>query len=334
MKMITIFSMLFGAGLVLMTERAEMRQARLAGAYYRRCLWLMVFGLLHGYGLWMGDILFMYGVCGLLLYPLRRRSPRTLLILGLILVLVGLPLWAGLSRSFGSLFQSPPLSFAEQIELYRGGYWGAFLHRARAFSAIQLLMLPLFGLWRGVGVMLVGMALMRWRVFTADLSWRFYIVLALAGYALGFPIVGWGAAELVGHDFQFADGINYGSLANHLGSLPLTAGHVGVVMLVCKAGLIPRLRRALAAVGQMALTNYLLQTVLCTTFFYGWGLGWFGYLQPYQLMYVVVVVGALQLLASPLWLRCFRYGPMEWLWRSLTYRRLQPNWVARADGGR
>ena len=105
-------------------------------------------------------------------------------------------------------------------------------------------------------------------------------------------------------------------------------GHAAVVMMICKAGMLPWATRPLAAVGQMALTNYLLQSLICTTLFYGYGLGWFARLDRASLWAVVIGVWALQLMISPLWLARFRYGPAEWLWRSLTYWKLQPMRIA------
>ena len=95
-------------------------------------------------------------------------------------------------------------------------------------------------------------------------------------------------------------------------------------MLVCRSGWLPGLRRRLGAVGRMALTNYLTQTVLMVLFFYGVGLGRFAMLERLELYYVVAVVWSLQLALSSLWLERFRFGPAEWLWRSLTYWKIQP----------
>jgi uncharacterized protein len=101
-------------------------------------------------------------------------------------------------------------------------------------------------------------------------------------------------------------------------------GYIGLVMLVCRTRVLPRLRARLAAAGQMALSNYLMQTLICSTLFYGYGFGWFGYLERYQILLVAVAIWAFQLWVSPLWLRHFRFGPMEWVWRSLTYWKRQP----------
>jgi uncharacterized protein len=101
-------------------------------------------------------------------------------------------------------------------------------------------------------------------------------------------------------------------------------GHVGVVMMVCKAGVLPLITRPLADIGRMALTNYVLQTLICTTLFTGSGLGWFGQLARHQLYYIVLSVWAVEWIASTVWLRRFRFGPLEWIWRWLSYRQRPP----------
>ena len=111
---------------------------------------------------------------------------------------------------------------------------------------------------------------------------------------------------------------------NYWPSIAVSLGYVGLVMLACRTAALRPFTRPFAAVGQTALTNYLLQTVLCTTIFYGHGLGWFGSVDRVGQVGVVAAVWALQLVASPLWLRRFRFGPAEWAWRSLTYGERQP----------
>ncbi len=104
----------------------------------------------------------------------------------------------------------------------------------------------------------------------------------------------------------------------------MASGWVGIVMLVCKSGVTPTLTRALAATGQMAFTNYLLQTVICTTIFYGHGFGLFGKVERLEQILIVLTVWVVLLVLSPVWLRYFRFGPAEWLWRCLTYLKAQP----------
>ncbi|HEY7313222.1 MAG TPA: DUF418 domain-containing protein [Gemmataceae bacterium] len=344
-KMMSLFSMLFGAGLIVMMSRSDARGSSLTGIYYRRIFWLLVFGLLHAYLLWEGDILVSYALCGFVLFLFRRLRPRTQIALGVLVFLTQLPLIAGLGlleerlravtgpdakegpawaqelrRSLEeNLFSSDA---AEEIEKHREGYSSQFVWRAVNNVGTET---GDFLFWAGPragGLMLVGMGLMQLGVFAAARSYRFYARLAAAGYALGFPLVSYGIYDNTSHHFDAIHQFLVSGHFNYVGSLFVALGHVGVVMLICKAGLATWLTSRLAAVGRMALSNYLLQTVLCTTLFEGWGFSLYGRLERVQLLGVVLGVWLVQLIVSPLWLRWFRFGPMEWLWRSLTYGKI------------
>jgi uncharacterized protein len=126
------------------------------------------------------------------------------------------------------------------------------------------------------------------------------------------------------HGFDFIYRFKIGGHYNYLGSVLVALGHTGVVMLVCKSGILSWFTQRLSAVGRMALSNYLLHTLICTTIFYGYGLGLFGRVQRFGLFMIVIAIWILQLILSPLWLKRFRFGPAEWLWRTLTYWRRQP----------
>lgn len=345
-KMMSLFSMLFGAGLIVMVRRSDERGSSLLGIYYRRIAWLLVFGLLHAYLLWEGDILVSYALCGLVLYPFRRLRPRTQMILGLFVFLSQVAMTAGLgllllnlreatgpdndggSQQQRELRQSledelfPSRDIEKQIDEHREGYVPQFWRRASGNIRVET---GGFLFWAGPragGLMLVGMALMQWGVFAATRSNRFYVRLMLAGYGLGLPLVAYGIHDMMAHDFDFLRQELISGHFNYVGSLFVALGHTGLVMLICKAGLLTWLTSRLAAVGRMALSNYLTHTIICTTLFEGWGFGLFGRLNRVELLGVVVAIWLMQLIVSPLWLRRFRFGPMEWLWRSLTYARL------------
>ncbi len=115
-----------------------------------------------------------------------------------------------------------------------------------------------------------------------------------------------------------------GIFYNAFGSLVVALGHVGMLMLVVQSGLIAWLTTRLAAVGRMALSNYLTHSLVCTTLFYGYGFGLFGHINRTGLAGIVLFIWIFQLVVSPIWLKHFRFGPAEWLWRSLTYWRIQP----------
>jgi uncharacterized protein len=357
-KFMTIFSALFGAGLVVMFQRAEARQQPLAKIYYRRILWLLIFGLVHAYALWSGDILVTYAISGLLIFLFRRRSPKTLIIVGCSVLLIpsltafGFGVYvqkmqtatrevaelsgAGetppekqqkLAESWEEMrpyFDPTPEEIEEELDIYRDGYVGMFRHRAPISFMAQTMAVAFFTLWRAGGVMILGMALMKLGFFSASRSRRFYSLCMIWGYGLGLPLAALSAWDLVRVNWTMPHAIQVSSHFNYYGSLAVALGHVGVVMLVCQSGALAGLRRRLSAVGRMAFTNYILQTIVCTTIFYGYGLGLFGRFNRSSLMFFVVALWLLQLWLSPWWLARFRYGPVEWLWRSLTYRRRQP----------
>jgi uncharacterized protein len=357
-KMMSLFSMLFGAGLVLMADRLRQRGARVRGVYYRRTLWLLVFGLIHGYLIWYGDILLFYAVCGLLLFLFRPLSPRWLIGLGVgalvfgTLIVLGINLFAGFTERVATevavdqaagrtpaewqigiakvwhkgmrpFFRPNDEEIAEETAQFRSGYLEIVIARAPYLFMVQVVAVPLVIVWTIGGRMLLGMGLMKLGVFAAARSWRFYRLLAVCGYGVGVPLTVLGVVELMNHGYD-PTRAPWGALLFELGAVPTALGYAGVVMLICKADALPGLTRRLAAAGRMALSNYLMQSVIGTTLFYGYGLGLFGTIPRVGLWGIVVAIWVLQLIISPLWLKYFRYGPAEWLWRSLTYGRPQP----------
>jgi uncharacterized protein len=203
-KFMTIFSLLFGAGVMLMAERREAAGKGAAGVHYRRMLWLTVYGAAHGLLLWHGDILFAYGVCGLWIYLFRRRSNRALIVAGSIVFAVGsliplfwqftIPYWGeGQLEAVDREWWSPtPEVIAEEVAAYRGGWAEQQAHRGPA--AVFLMTFNFFTemLWRTGGLMLIGMALFRLGVFSAERSREFYLRMVSIGFGLGLPIVYYG----------------------------------------------------------------------------------------------------------------------------------------------
>ena len=149
------------------------------------------------------------------------------------------------------------------------------------------------------------------------------------GYGAGMPLMIYDARELIRHRFSANYELHGGEFLNGFGSIIVAMGHVGLIMLIVQSGALYWLTRRLAAVGRMALSNYLTHSIVCTTLFYGYGFGLFGTINRTGLAAIVLSIWVSQLLLSPIWLAHFRYGPAEWLWRSLTYGAPQP---MRLDG--
>jgi uncharacterized protein len=184
--------------------------------------------------------------------------------------------------------------------------------------------LPIWGLWRCTGLMLIGMGLMKAGVLSGMKSRGFYGVLALAGYGFGLPIVVLGAVHSVRGDFDIVGQFLVGMNANYIGSVPVALGHIGVVMLACRSRWGAVLAGTIGAAGRTALTNYLAQTFIGCGLFCGWGMGLFGSLSRADLWLIIVPVWVAQVALSMVWLKRFRFGPAEWVWRSLTYAKAQP----------
>ncbi len=340
-KFMTIFSMLFGAGIVLMTSRAAAR-GETRRVHYRRMGWLAVIGLLHAHLLWAGDILFLYAVCGMLVFPFRGLSPGRLLALGTATVAVAAAIFAGLQASLPSwseealaevtlgAWQPTRAIMDETLATYRGGWLEQLPVRSASALGFETFLLVIWGLWRAGGLMLIGMALYKLDVFSARCSQRFYASLIAAALVAGIPVEAYGVAL----DFEFGWALDWSLLQgrqfNYWPSIAVGLGYVGLVMLACRTAALRAAARPFAAVGRTALSNYLLQTVICTTIFYGHGLGLYGSVDRLGQLGIVIGVWAVQLIVSPLWLRRYRFGPAEWVWRTLTYGTRPP--LRRATG--
>ncbi len=335
LKFISIFSMLFGAGIVLFARRLEAKGLRAGPVHYRRAIWLLLIGLAHGFLLWYGDILAIYGLVGLIAYLMWRRSPTALLITGLVVMSVasGLYFMGGVSMPYAppealegfSAFWSPSAEHvALELAAYRGSWLQQMSVRGPAMGANLTMVFGFFYLWRTGGLMLVGMALYKWGVLSAERSRRFYAIVAVVGLAVGLPLVGLGIAKRFADNWSLIYSFFLGWQYNYWGSLFVSLAYVSVVMLIVKGRQLGKLGWAFAAAGRMAFTNYLVQTVICTTIFYGHGFGLFGSVERVHQILIVFAVWIFQLWFSTFWLERFRFGPAEWAWRTLTYLRPQP----------
>jgi uncharacterized protein len=355
-KMRCLFSLVFGASMILLTSRLEGR-ADAADLYYRRLLWLLVIGIAHAYLLWQGEILYVYAFCGLILYPFRKMSPIALTRIAALCILVTSS-YALISGSIkqremeeakaasAKAARSEPLTDEEKkakegweefvkdrnpsaedlqkdAEKWRDGFLGPI--KARAALLMMWHWLPYYHAWNFDiwGMMFLGMALFKWGILSAQRPAGFYLGLAGVAYAIGIP-VGVGRTWL-----YMSSGFDpivemYTSSLYDVQRLAMALGHAGLLLWFCKCGVLRGLTDRLGAVGQMAFTNYVMHSVICAFLFTGYGLGWYGKLERYQLYYVVAAIWVFQLIASPIWLRHFRFGPLEWGWRMLTYWQKMP----------
>jgi uncharacterized protein len=341
-----LFTMLFGASMLLITDRAEGRNPGPAATHYRRVWWLFVIGMLHAYFLFFGDILVTYALAGALVFPLRKLGPKTLIGIGVavLLALLGKDLFeviyikavqtavaAGTATpgqtdiwTSAQLLLNAPRSMGEQeIQLMRGGFLEALQSRAQASWIIQTQFMPTEEIPEAVGQMLIGAGLFRLGFFTLGWSSRAYARMVAVGYLVGVPVTAWLAWKTVQVDFE--------PVARRLFEV-LTApprpfialAHASLLMLIIRSGALKGLVSRLEAAGRMAFSNYLSTSIITSFVFCGYGLGLYGQLHRAELYWVVLAVWAFILLWSKPWLARFHYGPFEWLWRSLVMGKPQP----------
>lgn len=287
-KFMTLFSMLFGAGIILMTAKAERTGGSALGLHYRRMFWLLVIGLIHGYLFWSGDILVLYAICGFIVYWCRRWTPTWLLIAGILIFAIGplIGLAGAATMSFApdemqvelvADFWPPPAAIEAELAAYQGGWLEQMTQRVPSTLEMQTVALLYWGIWRAGGLMLIGMALFKLGIFSGARSARLYTILIVLGVVIGLPVVAWGGYQ------NFARGwdpiharMGLGYQLNYWASPFVSLAYVGTIVLWLRTDWLRWLQDALAAVGRTALTNYLLQTLLATFIFYGHGLGLFG----------------------------------------------------------
>lgn len=333
-KFITIFAFLFGVGFAVQLDRATERGAKFGGTFSRRLAVLALFGLLHGLLIWFGDILLFYALVGFLLLLFRKRADKTLVVwaVSCIMLVPLLGTAAYIAAANGFSVPSPPAP--EQAELVRlthvfsDGSW-LEIQKQRMSDAVKLnwVLIPAM-LWQILGLFLLGMLAWRRRFFTpAPESIPHYRRAMAWGLAIG--ITGNAGAIALRWIFNPAPFPQSGlslvcSMMMYLTTPVLSLGYICLAVVLTQD---PKWRARLhrfGNVGRMALTNYLLQSILGTLIFYNYGLGLFGTIGPSVLLIVTVVLYGLQLLASTWWLERYRFGPAEWLWRRLTYKSALP----------
>lgn len=372
-KMRAIFCMLFGAGILLFSiNKNTIEPKRVMLLFYMRMAWLVLFGLLHAHVLlWTGDILFFYGLFGMIVFLFRNMKPRYMVMavpfVAIIWFVVGTLFYRDVrekrfafneavkaQQAGTQLTLSQQQSIAEWKEVektmlpneteaqvsaanMRGSYAIVAAEvRPKAFKAETSYLLVELG--DNIALMLLGMALLKWGFFTGKWTSRQYRLVMFIGYAVSLPVAAYELWYMATYTCSIPaiiqqmeqTPIPWKTLLYPVQRITMALAHCAALMLLIRSGYLSMFLKRLQAVGQMALTNYIVQTILCSLFFFGYGLGFYNKLEIYQLYYVVAIVLALQLIYSPIWLKYFRFGPVEWLWRSLTYKKLTftlPRWV-------
>ena len=347
-----LFSMLFGAGIAML---ATGERARGAAIYYRRQFLLLCVGLVDVLVLlWIGDVLIPYAIAGMVLYPCRKWRPKTLFVTaGLIFTSLALlhgamfavltivperaeaveervaageevsagerSLLDGWSEVEAELVPKDEID-EQEARRFRGTYRESFAANAAMFRDFWPLML--FILWDSSACMLLGLALFKTGVLRGDRSPRFYTVLAVVGLTTGLAVNGFEVAMKVGTGYSIQWTLGFVPTYD-LGRVSWALGIAAVTVIAFRRGWLARICDGLVAVGRMALTNYILQSALALAIFHDLGLGLWSDLARHQLYMIVLAQWVVHAAFSVWWLRRYRFGPLEWLWRSLTYGHIE-----------
>lgn len=329
-KFYTLFSFLFGWGMGVQMRRAQARQQPFAARYFWRMLLLLLIGLLHAFFLWDGDILSLYALLGILLLLCRNASRRMLLAGAALLLVVAVALhmpapWMVSFRQWYNSATSSSYDPALFNDLYRSGsYWEIVRLRAQMFLGANSGLLYAFG--NVFSMFLLGLYVSKRGVFERIQEHRVLVYRTLwVGLLVG--LIGNGVYVATIMDWiplpqSYEQFVGVGGRS--IGAPALMLFYVaGIITLYgsqrWRASLLP-----LAGVGRMALSNYLLQSLICTTIFYRYGLGFFGEISPTTGLVLTGIIFLIQIRLSAWWFEHFQYGPVEWLWRVLTYSRRLP----------
>ena len=350
----TLFSILFGAGVVLFVTGSTAKSGWL---HYRRNFWLLVFGLINAYiFLWPGDILVTYALSGFVLWFVRNWNARSLLFLATFLILFGsLQNFAmkstleiardaaeemKISISKGEEFSEETAKWAQgwmdyeednqaeidnipnEIKKRTSSYSSAYEYNLEKANEMIYFVLPFFLFLDALMMMVIGMALFKLGVLDGGRDIKFYIRMMCIGFLTGISINAYEVLLITNSNMDIIETNPYFRFTYHFGRLFMGLGYLGLVILLIKIEKLESLRFRLACVGRMALTNYLMHSVIALFIFTGAGLGLLGKFSWSQLYLFVLLIWVIQLYISPLWLKYFYFGPVEWLWRLLTYLKI------------
>lgn len=337
-KFYVLFSMLFGYGFWLFMNKTMPEGRSVLRLFSLRIFLLMLFGIAHVILLWPGDILFFYALFGFVLILFRKTSDKNLIRWAIAILLIPIVLMSllllltqhpefreameqGMHEQelfFTNLIQQasviyPQGSFSELIQMRLMEYSLVL----SGFLFFQITIIALF---------LVGQyAARKGYLANIEMHLPFFRKLCKAGFLIGIPANLFYAWAMLNYNVYDASPISVATmLITAFGGPALTLAYVSGIILLIHNGFFQRLAGWLAAVGRMALTNYLMHSILASFMFYSCGLGWYGQMSPLQGMIPVFLIFGLQIPFSVFWLNRFYFGPFEWLWRSLTYRSLQP----------
>jgi uncharacterized protein len=332
-KFYSIFSLLFGFGFALQIDRAEQRGDTNAFVFKRRLFWLLVIGVIHA-SIWAGDILSVYALMGFILLMFRRKGDSSLLKWAFWLMAVPVIYYAVLLCLFLAFAPSGTQDIVEkaQAEMFQSAVNvvpnGGFFQIIREYNLGMLV-----GRWAGLflqmrlvkilAMFLLGLYVYRRGFFQHPLDHISFIRRAMiVGLSVGIlcnVLFAWFSHSELDLPPSF-DGL-IGVMMYDIGVPALAVGITAAIIVLWLIGISRQTLRIFAPVGRMALTNYLMQTAISLFIFYGWGLGYYGKVGAFTATILALAIFSAQIILSSIWLRYFAYGPIEWIWRQLTYQR-------------
>jgi len=324
-KFVTTFTLLFGVSVFLVGRDQDPEAAPWQTPLFRRLAWLALFGVIHGALVWHGDILLSYAATGFVFWPWRNSEPRILIGWGTFLFLAGaaIVLLPAITVADGTMPETADIDAV--VAAMRGTFWESLGGNLGEWASTIVPELVDF-LPTTLGLMMVGAGLFRLGFYHGDRSPRLYLLL-IAMAAVSLIAIAFQAWQSVSAHFPFPQAFGLYQIANTLLCLPVALGYASVLILAGRTAVGRVLLYPLACAGRMAFTNYLTQSLIMTAIFYG-GRGaqspHFGEVNDAGLMPYVLAIWAGQLVASAVWMSLFRYGPFEWVWRCLTYKRWMP----------
>lgn len=334
-KFYTIFSILFAYGFTIMMQRAEMHQVKFIPIILRRYIFLLIIGLIHAFLFWVGDILALYSLLGFILILFRKAKPRTLLIW--IIILLVLPLLFTLLGAIGiemgmsipefrqeieKSFLAQEKEYKEQIQraysIYPSG--GFFEITTQRFYDMGFMAFSLIFVGLNIFAMfLVGLYLGQKKFFeNLNDNTRILKKMLLIGLLIGM-IGSFVYATMILDLSRFIPSLKLftASFFQMIGTPAMSLFYISLMGLIYVKN--KNILKFFAAPGRLALTNYLMQTVICTMIFYGYGLGLFGKVNKLEGLILTFTIYIVQIIVSNLWFKKFEFGPVEWLWRKFTY---------------
>ncbi len=365
-KMRAMFGMVFGAGVLLFIANKADKGISVHALYYRRMFWLLLFGVFHAHIiLWIGEILYLYAVCGMILYLFRNVAAKYLVwavpIVAVVSFVAGTIHYQGIREKRIAYVEAtkaqaanmtPTEGQTKALTDWREVEKTMIPNREDAkantakmksdYSTVAGYLRPLafqwqtkyliVEIWDSLALMLLGLALFKWGFLTGAWSKKDYWRVVKIGYGIGLPLVIY-ANYYNFHHFSTLEAnltrmeqvpVNWVGLIYPFQRILIVMAHAAALILMFQSGFAKNLFSRLVAVGRMAFTNYITHSVICTLFFFGYGLNYYAAFEFYHIYFVVLASWIFQLIVSPIWLKYFLFGPMEWLWRSLTYWKLQP----------